>query len=184
MRIKVPNSARGNVDPSVFITAPFNWKPSAFVVEHHRLNDRIISEQVQIKSLEKFEENPKLPFNYFVTGALDDRRAKYFAAYLVSLHLKTVNSSVHWENIVGGFDNPLLKADPSLTMLVLSNIPDFSSNSKLEKVRDLIEHYPNIPKIIVGAGEDPISLSFRLKIPANGLAYFGSNLTKTYQEVI
>jgi hypothetical protein len=184
MKIKLPQSVKGYVDNSVFVTPPFLWKPVPFVVEHPRLVDRIISAEKQNQSLEKFTANPKLPMTYFITGALDDRKAKYFAAYLCSHHLKTVNSSIHWESITGGFDNPLLKAQPDLTMLVISNIPDFSSGAKLEKVRDIVSAYPNIPKVLIGAGEDPVSLSYRLKLPAHGLAYFGSNLTKNYQEVI
>lgn len=84
---------------------------------------------------------------------------------------------------MGNFQNPALQDEP--TLLIMTNLTPRSSNVKYEKVRDLIERHSTIPKIIVIAGEDPISFAAtRLHVPCHALAYFGSEVSKTFNEVI
>jgi tricorn protease-like protein len=187
LKVKANQSLAGEVPGSVWRQGSFYWSPTAFVVESERLDGRIIEASAQENSVNRFYEKPASAYNYVVTGNPDDSKAKYFAAYLVSLHKKHlgVKANVVWETVYGGFSNPLMDKSISPTMLVLSNVTAESTAVKLEKVRDLIERFPNCMKVVVGAGEDPISFaSLRLRIPVHGIAYFASKHVKQVQTVI
>lgn len=187
IRVKDKKALDGIVHGSVWRQGEFVFEPNDFVIESPRLENRIIAGSVQEKSLQTFIENPSSPMVYIVSGNPDDSKAKFFAAYLASLHKTKLGSKadIIWEPVYGGFDNPLLKKDIEPSMLILSNLAENSTNLKFEKVRDLIERWPSIPRIIVCAGEDPISFgASRLHISVHGIAYFGSKLSKTMQEVI
>ena len=54
------------------------------------------------------------------------------------------------------------------SMLILSNITPNSSAFKLEKVRDMLEFYDNIPRIVVINDTDPVTfLNHKLHYTAN-----------------
>jgi len=176
----------GVVHGSVWRQGDFRWEPSAFVIESPRLDNKIVEASVQVESYERFVEAPNLPMVYMVCGNPDDSKAKYFAAHLASLHHKKFGhrADIHWEAIFGGFENALLKKDVEPTMLILSNLAENSTSVKIEKARDLIERFPNIPRIVVCCGEDPMSFaSTKLYTPAHGIAYFSSSLVKAVQEI-
>lgn len=180
------------VPGSVWRQRPFHYDPKIFIPESDNLHKKIVEVSKQVDGLRMFLSNPSLRMIYGVTGNPDDSKAKYFAAYLVSKHIQALGgrSRVLWVNLYGGFKNTEL--DEALsnngtgpTLLVLSNLTKNSTAVKLEKARDLLEAYSNIPRIVVAAGEDPISfLSTRLFVPINGLAYFSEALIKQEVEVI
>lgn len=177
----------GIVHGSVWRQNHFVWEPTAFVIESPRLESRIVEASKQLDSLAKFTEKPSRPMIYIVAGNPDDGKAKYFAAYLAYLHKKMFEhrAEIYWEAVFGGFDNPLMKRDLNPTMLILSNLSENSTAVKIEKAKDLIERWPNIPRVVVCAGEDPISFAAtKLHVPAHGIAYFSSALSKSVQEVI
>ena len=187
-KIKVPDkkSLSGIVHGSVWRQGDFKWEPSAFVIESPRLDNRIVEGDVQRNSYEAFKADPVRPMVYVVCGNPDDSKAKYFAAHLALQHKAKLEhrADIHWEPVFGGFDNPLLRKDVEPTMLILSNLAENSTSVKLEKARDLIERFPNIPRIVVCCGEDPISFaSTKLYVPAHGIAYFSNSLVKAVQEI-
>jgi hypothetical protein len=187
IKVSAHQQIASEVPGSVWRQGKFYWTPQAFVVESDRLDGRIIEAEPQENSLRSFIEKPARGINYVVTGNPDDSRAKYFAAYLVTLHKERLGlrASVYWETVYGGFQNPLLDKSIAPTLLVLSNLTSESTAVKIEKTRDLIERFPNCTKVIVGAGEDPISFaSTRLRIPVHGIAYFPSKHVKQVQTVI
>lgn len=178
-----------NVVPGhIWRTKNFKWNPLTFATEAEQLNSKFIEPSKQDKSLLMYIKNPETPMIYGVSGNPDDSKAKYFAAYLIDLHIKHLKADANpvWATLYGGFDNPWLnseKADP--TLLVISNLTPNSTTTKLEKARDLIEAFPDIPRIVVVAGMDPMSfLTTRLHVPVNGLAYFSESLIKARVEII
>lgn len=190
-RIEVKQiSVKGVVPGHVFRCPPFKFSPQTFITESEKLNNKFIEEAKQIQSLKMFTLNPKLPMIYSVAGNPDDIKAKYFAAYLVLIHLRALGAkaNVVWHSLYGGFENKLVSeyADVSApTMLVLTNLTPISTPLKLEKARDIIERYTDIPRIVVSAGMDPISfLSTRLFLQVNGLAYFSDSLVRQTMEVM
>ncbi len=182
-----------SVPGSVWRVSPFKWNPVEFVTESDRLNDKFVTARMQEQSLQRFIEDPEAPVIYGVGGNPDDGKAKLFAAFLVNLHVQRLKgkANVEWHTMYGGFDNPLMKTyDPwdgvtDPTMLVLTNLGTSATNLKLDKTRDLLERFANIPRVVVVAGEDPMSyLTTRLNVPINSLAYFCESLIKRKVEVI
>lgn len=187
-RIKVNRSEMLNVVPgSVWRQTPFWYEPDAFVLENPRLKNRIIEASAQCDSLESWLQNSAESLIYIVAGNPDDMRAKYFAAYLAASHRRQLGSreNIVWETVTGGFENLLLKRDIEPSMLILSGLAENSTGAKIEKARDLVERWPNIPRVVVCAGEDPISFAAcRLHLPAHSVAYFPSSMSATAQVII
>ena len=165
----------------------FKFDPVAFTLESERLKDKIIDEDVQFDSLNRFTENPACPMTYVVSGNPDDSKAKLFAAHLVGLHLRTkkAGAQVVWQSVNGSFNNPLLKPEYTPTMLVITNLSPVSTQVKLDKVRDIVETYQEVPIVLVVAGEDPLSFAMgRIHLPANGIAYFCEGIVKRKMEIL
>lgn len=165
---------------------PFLFAPQDFAVGNERLNDKIFSSDLQVESLERFKRAPRAPTVYGVASAPNDLKAKYFAAFLVQtfLDLAPPNSTVHWEQIYGSsFQNKALDLEPSL--LVITGLCPNSSSTKLEKARDLLEKHSSIPRIVVIAGEDPITFfNTRLYTAVHNLFFSSSALAKRRVEVV
>jgi hypothetical protein len=189
LRIRVADKKllSGVVHGSVWRQGDFYWEPSAFVIESQRLENKIVEADIQRESLEKFIADPTRAMIYIVAGNPDDSRAKYFAAFLAYHHKMKMQhrADIHWEAVFGGFDNAILRKDIEPSMLIISNLAENSTAVKIEKTKDLLERWPNIPRVVVCSGEDPISFAAtKLYVPCHGLAYFGSKLSKSVQEVI
>ncbi len=177
------------VPAHVFRCASFKFEPKTFAVESESLNNRFVEPSLQTNSLRMFLADPRTKMIYGVAGNPDDLKAKYFAAYLVSEHIKALGlkSNVVWVPLYGGFDNALMddSGRESPSMLVLTGLTPNSTNIKLEKARDLLEKYSEIPRVVVIAGMDPLSfLSTKLYVPANGIAYLAESLVRQKVEVI
>lgn len=189
-KIRIAPSSRvlGTVVPgSVFQASPFAFVPQPFVAESPRLNERIFEESIQATSLATFMENPRAPLIYAVAGNPDDVQAKLFAAYLVGIHMQAVkHAHVEWHSTNGSFHNPFQKEDiDGLSMIVMTNLSPVATQTKLDKVRDICEKYDRIPRVLVIAGEDPISfMATRVYLPCNALAYFSDSMIKKRVEVL
>jgi hypothetical protein len=190
-RLKVNRNEVPEVqDCTALHRASLLFAPKAFAVEHPKLEGRIIEASTQWMSFDVFAKKPTRSMIYIVAGNPDDEKAKYFAAYLVQLHKQYVEakgrvSQVIWEHVYNGYDNPLLKTGVEPSMLVLDNLTVKSNFVKLDKARDLLQRWSDIPRVVVCAGEDPISFAAqRLHVACHGLAYFASDISKTAQQVI
>lgn len=189
--VKQTSILRSIVPGSVWRQRPFKWEPQPFAPESERLKEDIKDEAIQNRSLKLFADDPTLPLVYCVAGNPDDSKAKYFAAYLISLHLEKMKSKarVVWQSLYGGFDNPLFKdygyySEDDPTLIVMSNLSPTATGTKLDKCRDNIERFANIPRIVVVAGDDPFSFMMtRLYAPINAMAYFSEKLLKQRVEV-
>lgn len=189
MRIKADQIPA--VPSSIYKQGAFDFEPQTFAPDSVKLNTKFMEASVQIRSLEMFKENPSLRMIYGVSGNPHDSKAKYFAAYLCGIHYKKVKqSNIIWYPLYSGFKTSLLDrvmngeaSKPS--MLVISNLTPNSTQYRLEKARDIIEYFNDIPRIVVCAGEDPMSfLATRLFVPINGVFYTSESLVKQRVEVI
>jgi hypothetical protein len=140
---------------------------SLIKIEQHmeRMPVKAISVAKQYKALRSLIEKPLVkPYTLGIGGYPSDQRAKYLAIYLMSLAVdqyngqkKTGKALPLWHRVYGGYadslrDKPLQEMP---CMLIISNINDTSSTMKLEKVRDLLEKFSDIPRIVVSGGEPP-----------------------------
>ena len=61
-------------------------------------------------------------------------------------------------------------------MLILTNLAENSTPDKIEKARDLIAMYPDIPKVVTVAGSDPLVFSLeKLHINPTRVLHLGRN---------
>ena len=187
----------GTVPSYVWRNPKFLFRPVDYMLESQRLQPKIISADVQLKSLESFIDNPIAPAIYGVGAEPTDSQALYFASYLAylytaikpSLHNGDEFGPLHWEYLTGGFRNRLIYDDGSINenigLLIISNVIGESSNTKLEKLRDLLVAYSHIPRIVVTGGEDPLTFfSTKLHHKMTHLFYSSGKLARRQNEVV
>lgn len=137
-----------------------DWLPEESILKPHSVTR-------QIRSLDRMMNNP-LNGNYIacIGGHPSDVRAKVIAANIMSraidLQMDGAAKGKHlplWHRIYGGYSDVLRDAKElePCSMLILTNVAADSSTIKLEKLRDLLEMYDNIPKIVIVNGSDPIT---------------------------
>ncbi len=141
------------------------------------LKPTLISKNTQIKKLRRLWENPFSAFSTVAVSSIpSDLAAKRLAICIfhraITLQtsdtnpIKKINKSLPvWHTVYGGFKDQMLESGStsSPTFLVISNVTIDSTAPKIEKVRDLIEKYHAIPKIVVVAGSEPTKF-FRERI--------------------
>jgi hypothetical protein len=134
----------------------------------------------QLASIEKLLSNPLhghpvVALNSYPT----DLRAKVVAANIMEsavfeyLDKKESRNRVglpYWARLYSdswyGYIDKIKEHKPSL--LIISNITDLSTPRRLEMLRDLLEYFDKIPRIVVQGGEDPIKFfAHRLRYPLN-----------------
>lgn len=180
-------SDRGVTIPAhVWQEPKFTFRPMDYMLGHEGLQAKNIDRQVQINSLESFTEDPRQPLIYGVGAEPSDVRSQYFAAHLVHLAMQRGIRSVTWHPIYGGFNNKLVaEHDQGCELMVLTGLAANSSSSKLEKARDILDAYSDIPRIVVIAGEDPITFfSTKLYHKLTHLYFFSSAIVKRKIEVV
>ncbi len=153
-------------------------------------NNRVISRRKQLRNLNRILRNPLGigPYTLGIASYPSDSRAKWLAQeimkramtqYLDSRQSFGVRAQPLWHRVFGSYRDPL-RDDPTSrpAMLIIANVHDEASSIKMEKVRDLLELYSDIPRIVVSGGVASIdTFAFRLNYPLNFSAYIGpSNL--------
>lgn len=83
-----------------------------------------------------------------------------------------------WHKVYGGLGDELrdktYSENPS--MLVLSNVTADSTSMKIEKVRDILEKFPNLPRVVVVSGCDPVwFFAMKLHLPMDYGFYIGAD---------
>lgn len=146
---------------------------------------RNVSASKQYKVLQSFLEHPlRSSHTMCISSFPSDLRAKYLAIHLMAEAITQHRAGNHkpgralplWYRVYGGFSNPLLDRPtqevPSL--LIITNVETASTQLKIEKVRDLLEKYSEIPKIVVTGGEAPCNLfANKLHFPLRSGIFLG-----------
>lgn len=161
---------------------PFNTDQHlvTIVSEVEGMKTRRVPKKVQQETLIKIMEKPFAgPYLMAISSSPNDGKAKMLAATIMQQALKAHLSGKFrstrgkslplWHFVNGSFHDRLrdsMEERPS--MLILSNITDQSTNVKFEKVRDLLEMFSDIPRIIVTTPLDPLTLvNRRIYLPLN-----------------
>lgn len=155
--------------------------PTTFYPEAKRLDQsKVFSSQMQKTLFERFCRYPNRAQTYIVSSDPDYMHASYFAARLVSIYLKKYGaqaaSGIVWHTINKLADQPVLSIlQPKF--LIISTVYAESSQYRIEQVRDLLDKYWSIPKVLIASGIDPISLaSNTLHVPVHSIYYHASSL--------
>lgn len=172
---------------SALAQRPFDFRPVSFTSDIDGLKPKSFSSQKQLTMFEGFLANPFAARNYCLVSAPNDSMAKLLAAFMMQhaiKHAKTRATLPLWVDILGGFENKIVQNHIGASLLVLNNVGATSTQPKIEKLRDIIETYPDIPKIVVATGADPYAFFTKyLYMPLHGLAYLTNNTVKRVVEL-
>lgn len=95
-----------------------------------------------------------------ISSEPNDLRAKIMAGSMM-LNAQRANLKCVFHTIIGGYKDALIDK-PHLysktDVLILINVPYWATPLKREKLRDILELYNRIPRIVVTTGCDPIKL--------------------------
>lgn len=163
-----------------------------YEVELPRMPTKVLTTAKQRTALLKIAANP-VRSNYVmgISSFPSDALAKHLAIHIMALAVKSWQqkhkpgrSLPIWHRVFGGLSDTLRDKpiDETPSLIVLSNINEGSSAYKLEKVRDIMEKYSHVPKILVLGGSDPITFfANKLYSPVNAAIYLGpANRVKEY----
>lgn len=184
MLIKISkNSLLKSIIPGrIWSVQPFEFDARSFTPSTDLLNPKIYSRKVQEQSLSAFIRKPNRAQTYICSSLPDDSHASLFAAFLVEQHIKHVtNNNVVWEQL-SSFHSSELSLDSSFkpTMIVISTCYDDMSQYRIERVRDIIHSFYDVPKVVVASGIDPISLAVhKLHLPVHAIYYSEDPLMKS-----
>lgn len=171
---------------SVLRQRPFDFKPSSFTSNIEGLKPKLFSFKKQVQWFEEFLEDPFVPRTYCLVSAPNDGMAKLLAAFMMQHAALNMHSRVAlplWHDLTGGFNNTLIDSKNAraqgASMLIMNNVGSQSTQPKLEKLRDILETYTDIPKIVVATGCDPYMFFTRyLYLPIHALAYMTTEAVK------
>lgn len=172
---------------SVLLQKPFEFMPTSFTSEIEGLKPKAFTRQRQLQMFESFLADPLAPRSFCITSAPNDSMAKLLAAWMMQYAIgKDINTHKLplWIDLMGGFENKFVVNKVGASLLVLNNVGTDSTQPKLEKLRDILETYTDIPKIVVAHGCDPYMFFQRhLYLPLHGLAYLTTNAVKRVSEI-
>lgn len=171
MRIALAGTAKGysfDIPKDIYRAKPFD-------LEHHvrSINSQVeglkpirIKKERQLKEFERVCEQPfDDPYLMVIASSPNDMRAKLAAAFLLEKAMARfrkggISGSLPlWHTITGAFADKFRDNETSLkpSMLILSTVVKDSSNVKVEKLRDLLEQFNAVPRVVVLSGQDPLS---------------------------
>lgn len=143
---------------------------------------RSISTAKQTNNLRKILNNPLRSSYIAAIGSYpSDTRAKVIAVNIMNAAIDAQIAGKHrgrayplWHRLYGGYYDALRDAKETqpISMLVITNVGVDSSQTKLEKLRDLLEQYDNVPKLVVVNGVDPVTFfAEKVRLPLNYAFY-------------
>lgn len=166
------------VDHDSFMKRDFEFSMTDSLCKISTDIPRVIAKNIPVKKqLRVFDSlvekplsgNPVICISSFPT----DLRAKQTALYLLNRAVDCYNTTTSrrvksksaplWHRVYSNYGDNLLQAQTkqqdsqSPCYLVISNLDENSSNVKLEKVRDLLDCYSDIPRIVVTTAIDPLT---------------------------
>lgn len=161
----------------------------SFSSEVEGLKTRRVTKQQQQQALLRVLQRPfHAPYVMAISSSPNDGKAKQLAAFIMQHAMRAHLSGKfratrgkdlpQWHFLTGAWQDRLRDgaehaARPS--MLILSNITRDSTNVKFEKVKDLLEIYSDIPRIIVMTPDDPLTMVHRrLYAPINSLIHLST----------
>lgn len=145
----------------------------------------------QIRMFKKMIKHPiGKPALFCISSNPTDTEAKYAAAYLLSQAIEkyqqfqkngemSTAAFPRWHILNGTYQDWYREHKRNVSFLVLSNVLHDSSEAKIEKLRDLIEIYADIPKVIVTATQDPITFcTEKLHVRLTGAMYLRTIISR------
>ncbi len=176
-------------DSIVFREPAFNLSEAVtgFKPAIENVKTKLISDTKQIAMVNDIIENPLRNRVICISSFPSDARAKSLAAYLMLKAVEKYGVSSpaarrgkgvpQWHRVTGGYKDKYRDEKLAMrpAMLVLSNITSESTPSKLEKVRDILDMYEGITRVVVLGGKNPVDFfSERMFYPLDYSIWLGS----------
>lgn len=186
------------VQGMVFVQRPIDLEASVGLIEATTVSGRpkIIKSAKQIEAYDHIYKNPfKVPYVMCISSTRTDLRAKYVAAHLLNRAIDAYNVTRYtttrllpaWHTLTGSYQDEIrdriyqTKKGKKPALAVFSNVAANSSEVKLEKLRDLLELYADVPRVVAITGEDPYTFFANLHYPLNVGLYLSKGSLGTYQ---
>lgn len=146
---------------------------------------KAITVKTQLTAIERLMDHPLHGSPIIGIGSFpSDLRAKMLTINIMNRAIsyqmqKARRNPSHyplWHKVYGGFGDPLLDNQQSMSMLIISNVGLDSTAPKIEKVRDLLVRYDNIPRIVLTHGCDPMQFFLqKMHLPMSMGFYLGAD---------
>ena len=142
---------------------PFKLKKhvSNYTSSTDGMTPKAVKASEQIEDYETMMEDPvHAPYISCISSDPNDLQAKLLAASIM-LEAQRQGYVVHWHTVVGGFKDPMRDKRVMFAkkeLVILANVPYLSTDTKWEKVRDILELFSDVPRIVVSTGCEPIKL--------------------------
>ncbi len=164
---------------------PFVFSPQSFTSSVPGLKPKVIKRETQLRHLEEFLDDPFRPVTYCLVSAPNDGMAKLLAAFMMQHAIINHGQTLPvWHDLTQSFKNPLLEDNVRASLLVLNNVGNSATPTKLEKLRDILTHYADVPRIVIATGCDPFAFfTQHLYMPMNACAYMTTDQVKKSYEL-
>lgn len=169
-----------SLDDALETITPFvpKWLPEDYSIPK-------TSVRRQISSLYKMLNNPMYGSPIVCIGSMvTDERAKFLAMTFMDIAIQQMKDGAQkgkrmpkWHKLLGNYQDELRdsKERPNYAMLVLTNVAPDSTPVKLEKLRDILEMYDSVPRIVVVNGSDPVSFfAEKIRMPLERAFYLNN----------
>jgi hypothetical protein len=130
-----------------------------------------VTPDVQFATLQRILRSPQ-DVSWLVIGTTADETLAYNVALGIMLHCmlqsvqhpERIAQPLMWTLYGGPYDRLRDKEDVrvgigNVGMLLLTNLAENSTREKLEKARDLLAMFSNIPRVLLVAGADPLTFA-------------------------
>jgi len=182
--------------PQDFVTVSQQFDVMDFLVPMEQnipgTKTRLISAKKQREKLQQILDKPLSNYCVGISSYPSDLRAKQLAHQIMALactefvtnrKLYMNKTAPVWHKVYGGLKDKLRddKSTEKPCMVVISNVSDEMTTLKVEKIRDILEMYHDVPRIVVSGGMPTCDLfAFRLNFTASAFIYIGpQNLLST-----
>lgn len=161
----------------------FSVKPTRLkkLVRSFTYGQETVSHYPAAKQLDKFLTLSQMPFKQpyllCINSVYTDSIAKLVAGWYFGRAIQAYNEAGYgqqltqthpvWHTLVGGYKNPMVEEVKKPAMLIISNIVQESTQFKLEKLRDILEVYDDVPRVIVTSAENPIKFCHDIRLSVN-----------------
>lgn len=126
---------------------------------------KTMSKQKQVAAYSKILSHTDVPFVACFSSVPNDARAAALALQLMLQHIENKQAQTSsdglplWLRVSGDLrDRPRIDRMNKPSLVILSNCPGNATQFKLEKVRDLLEEFNDVPRIVVTTGIDPLTM--------------------------
>lgn len=193
------NLLKCGVPKSVLASEEFDLVNSLSCIEMELENKvKKIRSSSQVKVFEATLKLVEKPYLYVISGKTDAVKSKKAALCLLDTYLtkqlKTNKNLEYdkfwrppvWHSVYANLNDSLRDRPPEALpgFLVLETLYPNSTVTRLDKIRDLLSIYSSIPRVIVGAGDDPINLCReQLYCMPNKVLYFEDTFELQVQEI-